>query len=251
MPVPFWPALIAGIFAVAALYSSVGHGGASGYLAVLVLAGFARPDVTPVVLILNILVAGIGFITYRRAGHFSSRLLFPFLVTSMPGAFIGGMIILADRTYELIVGYALVAAACRFVIFTRVSVSASEASPRLLWTVGPPIGLALGLLAGMVGVGGGIFLSPLLLIMGWADAKRTGAVSSAFILANSLTGLVAQLARGAVVDGGLLAPLLVTALIGGVLGSSLGASRLSLPTLQRLLGVVLAIAGLKLLAHLW
>lgn len=251
MPVPLWPGLIFGVFVVAALYSSVGHGGASGYLAVLVLAGFARPDVTPVVLILNILVAGIGFINYRRAGHFSSRLLLPFLVTSMPGAFIGGMIGLSDRAYAVIVGYTLLAAACRFLAFSRVTVAGREASPRLIWTVGPPIGLALGLLAGMVGVGGGIFLSPLLLIMGWADAKRTGAVSAAFILANSLTGLVGQLARGAAVDGGLLAPLLVTALIGGVLGSSLGASRLSLLTLQRLLGVVLAIAGLKLVAHLW
>lgn len=250
MLAPAWAVLIIGVLVIAVLYSSVGHGGASGYLAVLVLVGFARPAMTPVVLLLNLVVAGIGFTVYHRAGHFSHRLLVPFAVTSVPAAALGAMIPVDERVYAGVLGSALLLAACRFLLLPRPVVSHTAADDRV-WIVGPPIGFALGLLAGMVGIGGGIFLSPLLLLMGWADAKRTGAVSAGFIVVNSISGLTVHLVRGAALDWSVAVPLLATVAVGGVIGSSLGATRFSLVALQRLLGVVLAMAGLKLTARLW
>lgn len=245
---PAFGAVLLGAFVVAVLYSSVGHGGASGYLAVLVLAGFARPSITPLVLLLNVAVAGLAFTAYYRAGHFSLRLLAPFIVTSLPGAIVGASLTVSPRVYAIVLGGTLVAAGCRFVLLSRAEAPKAPLAPRTLWTVGPVVGGLLGVLAGMVGVGGGIFLSPLLLLMGWADAKRTGAVSAAFIVVNSLGGLATQLVRGASVDLSLGVPLLVTVAAGGMLGAFAGANRLSNVGLQRLLGVVLLGAGVKLLA---
>ncbi|MBI3608714.1 MAG: sulfite exporter TauE/SafE family protein [Nitrospirae bacterium] len=248
---PVWAILILGVLLVAVLYSSVGHGGASGYLALLVLAGFARPEITPVVLVLNILVASIGFVAYRRAGHFSSALLVPFVVASIPAAFVGGMLAVDDRAYRFILGCALAAAAIRFLLVPSIASPSRPIPTRRTWEIGLPVGAVLGLLAGMVGIGGGIFLSPLLLFMGWADAKQTAAVSAAFIVLNSLTGLSAQFLRGASLDWSLTLPLLAAVAVGGAIGSFLGATRFSLLALQRLLGIVLALAGLKLIAELW
>jgi len=239
------------LFVVALLYSSVGHGGASGYLAVLVLAGYARPDITPVVLILNIAVASTGCYHYVRAGHFSAQLLKPLVVTSIPAAFLGGMIPLNDRMYSALLGITLLIAALRFLFVARVF--QARTSPILIssktWAL--PVGALLGLLAGMVGVGGGIFLSPLLLFLGWADAKRTAAVSAAFIVLNSVSGLSAHLIQGAVVDWSLLSSIAVTIYVGGFIGSFFGAWKLSLRTLQQLLGSVLAIASFKLIIRIW
>ena len=246
-----WVVLILGALLVAILYSSVGHGGASGYLALLVLAGFARPEITPVVLVLNILVASIGFVSYQRAGHFSSALLLPFAAGSVPAAFVGGMLAVDDHVYRLILGYALLVSAIRFLLVPSVAAPSRPIPTGRLWGIGLPVGGVLGLLAGMVGIGGGIFLSPLLLLMGWADVKRTAAVSAAFIVLNSSTGLAAQLLRGGSLDWELALPLLAVVAIGGAIGSFLGATRFSLLALQRLLGLVLASAGLKLITELW
>ncbi len=236
---------------IALLYSSVGHGGASGYLAILVLAGYGRPDITPVVLILNIAVAATGLFHYIRAGHFSVKLLKPLIITSMPAAFVGGMIPLNDRMYSALLGFTLLIAALRFLFVARIfqvreTSTVVSAQTRIL-----PIGAVLGLLAGMVGVGGGIFLSPLLLFLGWADAKKTAAISAAFIVLNSLSGLSAHLMQGAVIDWTLLSSIAVTIYIGGFIGSFMGAWRLSLRALQQLLGSVLAIAGFKLIIRIW
>lgn len=247
----FWTLLIPSIFLVAVLYSSVGHGGASGYLAVLALAGFARPEITPVVLVLNILVAVTGFVQYYLAGYFLPRLLLLFVVTSIPGAFIGGMIPVSEKVYAGLLGAALLAAAFRFLFLSRLVTAPTRSGGGPTYRTGLPIGLLLGILSGMVGVGGGIFLSPLLLLLGWADAKETAAVSSAFIVLNSLSGLAAHFLRGNPPAGELLFPLAVTVLIGGYAGSSMGARRLSLLSLQHLLGVVLLVAGLKLVGKLW
>ena len=247
---PAWIVVLLGVFLVAVLYSSVGHGGASGYLAILVLAGFARPEITPLVLVLNILVASIGFASYQRAGHFAPALLVPFVVTSIPAAFLGGLLTIDDRAYRLILGSALAAAAVRFLLVPSIVTPSQPIPTGRLWGIGLPVGGILGLLAGMVGIGGGIFLSPLLLFMGWADAKRTASVSAAFIVLNSSTGLAAQLLRGGSLDRDLAAPFLAAVAVGGAIGSFLGATRFSLLALQRFLGVVLATAGLKLLADL-
>lgn len=239
------------LFVIALLYSSVGHGGASGYLAILVLAGYMRSEITPVVLILNIAVASTGFFHYARAGHFSFKRLKPLVITSIPAAFVGGMIPLNDRIYSALLGFTLLIAALRFLFVARIF-HARESPPLVssnTWAL--PIGAVLGLLAGMVGVGGGIFLSPLLLFLGWADAKQTAAVSAAFIVLNSGSGLAAHLIQGAVVDWTLLSSIAATIYIGGFLGSFLGAWRISLRTLQQLLGSVLAIASFKLMIKLW
>ncbi len=233
------------------LYASVGHGGASGYLAVLVLAGYMRPDITPVVLILNIAVASTGLFHYRRAGHFSFKLLKPLVLTSIPAAFLGGMIPLSDKVYAALLGFTLLIAALRFLFVTQIFQS-RETSPlpsNKTWALA--LGAALGFLAGMVGVGGGIFLSPLLLFLGWADAKKTAAVSAAFIVLNSMSGLSAHLLQGAVIDWSLLSSIAITIYIGGFIGSFFGAWRLSLRTLQQLLGSVLAIASFKLIIKIW
>lgn len=245
----FW--LLPSLFLIAVLYSSVGHGGASGYLALLVLAGYARPDITPVVLLLNIAVASTAWFHYTRAGYFSTRLLFPLVITSIPAAFLGGMILLSDRIYSALLGFTLLIAALRFLFLTRVlnpEEKTATLSPKL-WLL--PLGALLGLLAGMVGVGGGIFLSPLLLFLGWADAKKTAAISAAFIVLNSISGLSAHLLQGAVIDWSLLSSVATTIFIGGFIGSFLGAWRLSLLSLQQLLGSVLAVASLKLIIKLW
>jgi len=239
------------LFVIALLYASVGHGGASGYLAVLVLAGYARPDITPVVLILNIAVASTGLFHYSRAGHFSFKLLKPLVLTSIPAAFVGGMIPLSDQMYSALLGFTLLIAALRFLFVARVF--KTKETPALIsdktWSL--PIGAVLGLLAGMVGVGGGIFLSPLLLFLGWADAKKTAAISAAFIVLNSISGLSAHLIQGAGIDWSLISSIALTIYIGGFIGSFFGAWRLSLRRLQQLLGSVLAIASFKLILKIW
>ncbi|MGH7773716.1 MAG: sulfite exporter TauE/SafE family protein [Candidatus Binatia bacterium] len=230
---------------MAILYSSVGHGGATAYLAILVLAGFAREAIAPTVLALNILVTLLGTINYYRAGHFDARLLLPFVLTSIPAAFLGGSLRLSEGTHSIILGLTLLAAGLRFLLFTE-PITARQALPRgLLFGVGLPVGFALGFLAGLIGIGGGIFLSPLLLLMGWADAKKTAAISAGFIFLNSLSGLTAHVIKGPP-DWALLGILAITVLIGGGIGSYIGAFRLLPMTLQRLLGLVLLVAGSKL-----
>ena len=231
---------------VSALYSSVGHGGASAYLAILVLAGFPREAIAPTVLALNILVTLLGTINYYRAGHFNVRLLLPFILTSIPAAYLGGSLHVSEQALSMILGLTLLVAGLRFVIFTKPVLAKRVLSRKLLFGVGLPVGFALGFLSGLIGIGGGIFLSPLLLVMGWADAKKTAALSAAFILLNSFSGLTAHVIKGAA-DWTLLGVLAITVLIGGGIGSYIGAFRLLPVTLQRLLGLVLLVASVKLL----
>lgn len=176
------------VLIVAALYSLVGHGGASGYIGVLSIAGYSSAVVASTALTMNLLVAGVSFVAYRYAKHFNFSLLWPFAATSVPFAFIGSQIQLAERTYFLVVALVLLLAAAR--MFLRQKEKPNDESVRL-----PPLrtslswGAAVGLLSGIVGVGGGIFLSPLLLLFGWSGPKTTAAVSAAFILLNSAVGL--------------------------------------------------------------
>ena len=232
-------------FLAAFLYSSVGHGGASAYLAILVLAGYPREAIAPTVLALNILVTLLGTINYYRAGHFDARLLLPFILTSIPAAYVGGSMRVSEETFSLILGLTLLVAGVRLVIFAKLIAVKQALSRRLLFGAGLPVGFALGFLAGLIGIGGGIFLSPLLLFMGWADAKKTAAVSAAFILLNSLSGLTAHIMKGTA-EWTLLGILAIAVLAGGGIGSYIGAFRLLPITLQRLLGAVLLLAALKL-----
>lgn len=231
---------------VAILYSSVGHGGASAYLAILVLAGFPREAIAPTALVLNVLVTLLGTINYYRAGHFDARLLLPFILTSIPAAYLGGSLRVSEKAFSLVLGLTLFIAGLRFFLFAKPITPGRTLSRTLLFSVGLPVGLALGFLAGLIGIGGGIFLSPLLLLMGWADAKKTAAISAAFILLNSISGLTAQLLKRQP-DWTLLGALALAVLIGGGIGSYIGAFRLLPTTLQRLLGLVLLMASVKLL----
>ncbi|MSQ22677.1 MAG: sulfite exporter TauE/SafE family protein [Dehalococcoidia bacterium] len=233
------------ILVVAFLYSSVGHGGASGYLAVMLLflAALAPREMSATALILNLLVAGLASLAYWRAGHFRVRLLLPFLITSIPTAFLGGRLLVPATTYAFVLSGALAFAAVR--LFLPASASAGATRPVLLG-LAIPIGAGIGLLSGIVGVGGGIFLSPLLLLFRWADPKQTAATSATFIWINSLSGLLGRLSAGTLATGP-LAIMVVPAFLGGLLGSQLGARRFSGLTIRRILAFALVIAAGKLL----
>jgi len=210
----------------------------------------AQSTVVPVALTLNVLVATVGWFVYMRRGYFSARLLMPFLVGSIPAAYLGGRIHLSSATFGVLLGIALVCAALRMLVLREVRPSAGidAGRRRRLWSVA--IGAVLGLIAGMVGIGGGIFLSPLLLFLKWADAKQTAAVSSAFIVLNSLSGLAGHLARESVPTGPMV--LLGTVVFaGGLVGSFAGARYIRSLHLQIILGAVLFLAGGKLLLPLF
>lgn len=239
--------LLAALFvAVGALYASVGHAGASGYLAVMALMGVAPESMRSTALAVNVVVATIAFIHYAAAGHFSWRFLLPFAAASVPAAFIGGAIALPEDWLRLAIGAALAFSAFRMG-WTGLHPTASPRATRE-----PALatklfaGAAIGLAAGITGTGGGIFLSPLILLCGWADPKRTAATASPFILVNSLSGLGGLLQAGWTPTGDLL-PLAIAAGIGGFVGAFIGSRKATPRTLNLLLAVVLAVAASKLL----
>jgi uncharacterized membrane protein YfcA len=234
-------ALAAAFFAVAFLYSSVGHAGASGYIAVMALAGMAPATIKPLALLLNVLVASIGAYQFWRAGHFRWGLFWPFAVTAVPMAFAGGLLDLPARVFKVLVGVVLLLSAARFL-----------ARPGDPGEVSPPprpvalgAGAGLGLLAGLTGTGGGIFLTPLLLLSKWARTKNVAAVSALFILVNSLAGLAGFASSGRELPA-FAAVFGLAVVSGGALGSWMGSRRFPARTIQILLAGVLFIAGLKL-----
>ena len=235
--------LAALIFLAAVLYSSVGHAGASGYLAVMALVGTAPESMKPTALVLNVLVATIGTVQFVRAGHFSWSFFWPFVVGSAPLAFYGGYLEVEGSVYKQIVGVVLVLSAVRMLVDLRPrkEVALREAHP----VVRTASGGAIGFLAGMTGTGGGIFLSPLTLLLRWADVKTTAATSVAFILVNSIAGLAGHWAQ---VEGlpREIPYLLVAAGLGGLIGSTLGSRKLGSGVIKFVLAAVLTVAGLKL-----
>ncbi len=233
--------LLAIAFLVAAvLYSSVGHAGASGYLGVMAFLNVPAATMRPTALVLNLLVASIATVRFARAGFFSWPLFWPFAVGSIPFAYVGGAVTLPGHWYRTLVGVVLWAAAVR--LWLNLKLRQKHVPPRLAALV---CGSAIGLLAGLTGTGGGIFLSPLLLFMGWAETRETGGVSAAFILVNSAAGLAGNPASLSHLPEEL--PLWAGAvIIGGLIGSELGSRRIDTPTFRRLLGAVLLVAGAKL-----
>jgi uncharacterized protein len=234
------------IFLAAVLYSSVGHAGASAYLAAMALFGLAPEVMKPTALCLNILVATIGTVRFYRAGHFSWKLFWPFALGSIPLAFLGGAIRVPGTLYKNILGAVLLYAAVRLLIHAAKKTSEIELhQPRHATAIGT--GAGIGFLSGLTGVGGGIFLSPLMLLMRWAAIKRTAATSVAFILVNSVAGLLGHVTSLQSVPGVIWvwAP---AALAGGLIGSELGSRRLNTTALRWLLAGVLILAGFKLLS---
>ena len=230
------------LFTVGFLYASVGHGGASGYLAVLSI--FAIPVVSykPVILILNILVAGIGFLQFTKAGFFKWKLCWPFLVSSLPMAYVGSKIALQGDIYNLILGIALIIPVIRLLgLIPGEKNETKEVSIPLALV----FGLIMGFLAGMLSIGGGIFLSPLLIILAWANAKEAAAASALFIVLNSISGLLGHTAE--INFGSESVAWFSSALAGGIAGSYFGSRHFAVNTVKYLLSAVLAIASCKLI----
>jgi uncharacterized membrane protein YfcA len=231
------------IFIAALLYSAVGHAGASGYLAVMAFLGTPPAAMRPTALLLNLLVATIGTVQFARAGFFRWSLFWPFAVGSIPAAYLGGRLSLPGTAYRVVVGVVLVLSAARFVITLRAPDRVKRHVPV---AAALAIGAALGLLAGLTGVGGGIFLSPVLLLAGWADLRTTAATSVTFILANSAAGLLGQHTQLAAIEA--VAPAwAAAAILGGLVGSWLGSRRLPNSGLRAALAAVLLAAGCKLI----
>lgn len=234
------------ILIAAILYSSVGHAGASGYLAAMALFGLAPEVMRPTALALNVLVATLATVRYTRAGQNDWSLLLPFAIASVPAAFFGGLIKVPPELYRPLIGAVLIYSAFHFVRTASRAGTADETAKR------PPIfaalmsGGVLGLLSGLTGTGGGIFLSPLLLLMGWASTRSASGVAASFILVNSIAGLLGTSFSVGELPGAL--PVwAVAALAGGVIGTQLGTRAMPVPQLRYLLALVLLIAGAKMI----
>lgn len=232
------------IFAAAALYSSVGHAGASGYLAAMALFGLAPAVMRPTALLLNILVATVTTFKFYRAGHFVWRLFWPFALASAPFAYLGGKTKLPDVYYKYLIGAVLLYSAYRFLRNPEIGDEPVHTTPAI-WPM-LVFGALLGLLSGLTGVGGGIFLSPILLFLGWAATRQVSAVSAAFILVNSIAGLVGLLSHSPTIPKA-VSFFAIAAVAGGFIGAEYGSRRIAGANLKRLLAAVLIIAGIKMI----
>jgi len=239
------PLVLALIFLAAAiLYGSVGHGGASAYLATMALVGIAPEVMKPTALVLNVAVAGIVTARFWRAGFVRPQAILPFLAGSVPAAFLGGALTLPSAVYRPLVGAVLLVAAARF--GWTAGRPRDEFAPRAPLPAAAGSGAGIGLLAGLTGTGGGIFLTPLMLAAGWAGTRFAAGTSAAFILANSIAGLAGN--PGSLAKVPTAIPLWLGAVaIGGLIGSELGSRRLPSPWIRRALALVLVVAGLKLI----
>ena len=228
---------------VAFLYASVGHGGASGYLALMALFSFAPEAMKPTALLLNLFVAAIAFYHYHKAGHFNKKLFFSFALASIPLAFVGGMIDVDASIYKKILAVLLI-----FAILKMLNVFGKESSQIKdvkIWQ-GIIVGGAIGFFSGLIGIGGGIILSPVILLLHWGRMKEAAAVSALFIWVNSAAGLAGQFSNGLVLNSQLF--LLVSiALVGGFFGSYLGSQQFNNKALRYVLASVLIIASIKLI----
>ncbi len=235
--------MIVAIFLVAVLYSSVGHGGASGYLAVMAFVAIA-PDVTrPTALLLNVFVASIAAFQFYRANHFDWRIFLPFAAASVPMAFLGGMIHLPTAVYKIVLGVVLILAAIR--LAWKFSAETEEPNEPKIW-LALIIGALIGFVSGLTGVGGGIFLTPILLLMNWTETKKAAGISAAFILVNSISGLLGNYAQVLQLPSNVLF-WVIAAVCGGIVGSTLGSRHFNSLTLRRVLAVGLLVAGVKLI----
>lgn len=231
------------IAAAAALYSSVGHGGASAYIAMMALVGLAPEEIRPAALMLNILVAGLGAFRYMRAGRFDWSVFWPFAITAIPAAFLAGRIEVPDEMFRPLLAVALAAAALRYLVWPQIDAVKPSVAPSK--RVALPVGFALGALAGLTGIGGGVYLSPLLVFAGWSDPQRATGIAACFIVVNSMAGLAGRASSLALLPDYL--PWLALAALGGALiGTTWSLKGLDKRGVLRVLGVVLGLAAAAL-----
>lgn len=236
------PLLLILLLIVAFLYASVGHGGASGYLALMSLFAFPVAFMKPTALVLNILVSAISFFFYFREKKFDWKLFYPFAITSVPFSFLGGIITIETHIYKIILATILLFAIARLLgLFGKQKGKTQPVNiPLALF-----IGAVIGFLSGLIGIGGGIILSPVILFLGWADIKKSAAVSALFIFVNSISGLFGFLSKGGTLPVSSTS-LIVVALIGGILGGYFGSKKMNTQMLRNVLALVLLIAVFKL-----
>jgi uncharacterized membrane protein YfcA len=231
------------LFIVAFLYSSVGHGGASGYLALMAIFAISPLIMKPTALLLNLFVSSVSFIQFYRGSHFRWRIFWPFALASIPLSFIGGMMAIDSNIYKKILGMLLLIPVFRFVFFKNTDPKDFKPANFALSLM---IGGMIGLVSGMIGIGGGIILSPMLLLLNWTGQKQTAAISAAFIFVNSVAGLAGQLVKGITFNSDMIA-YVVVAFSGGLCGAYLGALKFPQTILKNVLACVLALAAYKLL----
>jgi uncharacterized membrane protein YfcA len=231
------------LFVVAFLYASVGHGGASGYLALMALFSMSPAFMKPTALLLNLFVSLSAFILFYRGGHFKWKLFLPFALASIPLSFVGGMIALDADVYKKILGALLLIPVTRMLFLPNAPENELKEGRTGLSLL---IGALIGFLSGLIGIGGGIILSPVLLMLKWTNQKQTAAISALFIFVNSMSGLAGQFSKGIAFEPGMFVYAGV-AFAGGTLGGWLGAGKFNQQMLKYLLAVVLLLAALKLL----
>ncbi len=231
------------LFVVAFLYASVGHGGASGYLALGTFFDLAKEIMRPTALLLNLFVSLTSFTQFYRGKHFIFKIFWPLALASVPMAFIGGRINVDTGTYKIILGILLLVPIIRFLFSPNFPVTAIRKSNSLLSLL---IGGSIGFISGIIGIGGGIILSPLLLLLKWTDQKQTAAISALFIFVNSLSGLLGQWTKGITYNPNMLGYVAV-AFVGGFCGAYFGALKFNQNVLRIILAIVLALASYKLI----
>jgi len=232
-------------FLIAFIYSTVGFSGGSSYLLVLTLAGFTHTQSAPIALVCNLVVSSVGFFHFYKGGHFRLRLVLPFMMMSIPMAFMGACTPLGKELFFLLLGICLAFAGFRLFLL-RVGVENKRTmNTQKLWFVGLPVGGLIGFFSGLVGIGGGIFLSPFLILTGLATLSEASAAASFFIFVNSLSGLLGKMQSGLTLDVHLWL-LAISALGGGWIGSRLGSNRLPLAGLQRVLAALLLFVSFNL-----
>jgi uncharacterized membrane protein YfcA len=231
------------LFVVAFLYASVGHGGASGYLALMALFSVAPAVMKPTALLLNLFVSVTSFVQFYRGGHFRWQVFWPFALTSVPLAYMGGLVTVDAAVYKKILGFLLLIPILRFFFFSNQKAEEQRKNNLALSLL---IGATIGFLSGLIGIGGGILLSPILLLLQWTDQKQTAAISALFIFVNSLAGLAGQLKNGIQFTGDMYT-YVVIAFVGGLCGAYFGALKFRQTILKNVLATVLLLAVYKLL----
>ena|SRR5450432_2158178 len=231
------------LFVVAFLYASVGHGGASGYLALMAIFNIAPDVMKPTALLLNLFVSLTSFIQFYRGQHFKWKIFLPFAIASVPMAYFGGLVTLEGYIYKKILGILLLIPVVRFLFFANIPDSELKKSNIPLSLV---IGAAIGFLSGVIGIGGGIILSPVLLLLKWTNQKQTAAISALFIFVNSISGLLGQLKKGIKFSPDMVTYVAI-AFVAGILGAYFGSLKFKQTILKNVLAVVLLLAAYKLL----